>query len=163
LRYVSCCFIFCIFFSLYHIACIFHTLNYTNNLPHTVCTQDQGAHLYTHVSSTHTLLFRISDLGARQLVDISYFLSFFFLVFFIDARPYTPGTLQLCLTPWRESRAHWGGLWAQTRFFYGFFVFFLPMLFLSQRAFFYYRQVATRAPILIPCPVLVFSPPFRAD
>jgi hypothetical protein len=95
-----------LFFSLYHIACIFHTLNYTNNLPHTVCTQDQRTHIYTHIYYIQILLFRVSDLGARQLANISYFLSFCFLLFFIDARPYTPGVSHLCLTPWRESQAH---------------------------------------------------------
>jgi hypothetical protein len=40
---------------------------------------------------------------------------------------------------------------------------FLPMPFFLQRAFFDSRQVAARAPILISCPVLVFSPPFRPD
>jgi hypothetical protein len=159
LRYVSCCFIFFIFFSLYHIACIFHTLNYTNNLPHTVCTQDRRAHTFTHIYYIQIHLFRVSDLGARQLANISYFLSFCFFLFFTGGRPYTPGVSHLCLTPWRESRANWGGLCMQTRYFYGFSLNFLPMLSLVQRAFFEQRQVATRARILIPCPVLVFPPP----
>jgi hypothetical protein len=72
LRYISCCFIFFIFFSLCHIACIFQTLNYTNNLPHTVCTQDQRANIYTHTYYIQILLFRVPDLGSWQLANISH-------------------------------------------------------------------------------------------